>query len=242
VSALADILEQAVEQARADKEARAGRGVAMLPMGVTLFRGGVRVARLQPRQHVREALLRTALCAAAGFAADTLAVRFETWFSESETNPVTGQPWEDGQMQEAAERHDGVARGFVSDSIMVLAYNRAGDSRGQMLPFRIVGGAVVWGEPWVDASGDHWGGVMHEKLLRTMTAPDLPTLVNRALGAPPGLDAEGAVAFYDCLTAQNFTQGAHGSPVCSVNLYATRGSIRARFIRARMPHLLRLTP
>lgn len=92
-----------------------------------VFRRDEYIATVFLREGGRDPLLAAAHGLIFGFAADVFAVVNETYKTRIEFNPLTGKHWEPGEMQQAAEQHDGIAKGWVSESLQVLVVNRQGE-------------------------------------------------------------------------------------------------------------------
>lgn len=126
-----------------------------------------------------------------GFEVDSMAVASEGYApgidpdtGEPYTkNPVDGQPWaysgNQGSMQTVVEEHDGLAKGYVYECIMLMFANRAGDFRLRHLPY-------VWDEAtqrvdWQFREGTHflperddqvlYQGLFFENMTAAMNAP-----------------------------------------------------------------------
>lgn len=89
-------------------------------------------------------LLRNAAMAGAAYGAEALAVVLEGVIPLVPTNPVTGEPWGRGEAETAWLEHDGVARGWVTETLLISVGGRDGDAVDQALPFRPTTGAIEW--------------------------------------------------------------------------------------------------
>lgn len=91
------------------------------------WRGDTEVAVMVAMQVDRDEGLRAAQLMAQGFGCDTLAFCVDAWGSTSQTNPVTGQPWGEREMQGVVEQHQGIERGWITEALETFVVNRAGD-------------------------------------------------------------------------------------------------------------------
>lgn len=140
---------------------------------VLAFRGDQQVAAVMCAEDAgSEIISAIALIAADGWAADTLAVTFDSYFSFLPDNPTTGRPWSAGEMDVIAQKFKGRERGWVTDALCVHILNRAGDWRLVNLPYSLAEHSVKWGKPDRFDSNvftDEVGGEMASLLKRAMT-------------------------------------------------------------------------
>lgn len=234
-----DRAETAVRQVKAD---RARTRNTDLEATLLAYRGEDLVAVVWTDPTSRGDFLTVARTVAGGFGADVMCVAFETFHSHLKVHPVTGRAWAQGDMQDLAEHHHGRGRDWVNDALMVLAYNRAGDSTQSTLPYRIVRKRVVWDTPVRPEAGTFHGAI-HNSLLAAMATPALDQLLHEEgfSGADFGLDIEAAQAHRDCAIARVLLgdDGGDGLPIrvprCVVALGAQEGTERARIIRRSLP-------
>jgi hypothetical protein len=98
----------------------------------------------------RDESLELALRMAMGFDADVLVYLADSWAvtgQNNNINPVTGAPWEQGDMAKIVEEHDGLVRGLVTETLQLLAVNRAGDLDSLSLAYTVVKHHVQWADP-----------------------------------------------------------------------------------------------
>lgn len=135
-------LEWATERMRWLKEERvkdtAGmdRNTDLAPV-VHGWRGDEPVVTMFPLQVDRDAGLTAVNLAAMGFGCDVIALTTDSWRATGRINPVTGKRWRKEEMQDVALNHDGIAKGWIVESLTVQVVNRAGDSEGTVMPYRI---------------------------------------------------------------------------------------------------------
>lgn len=92
------------------------------------------------------AVLDAAGIAATGFRADALTVVLEGVMPLVDTNPVTGQPWESGEAEDAWRHHDGAAHGWVTETQILATALRTGESGEEAWALRVEDDGVRWGE------------------------------------------------------------------------------------------------
>lgn len=223
--------EFAVRSARRAKEDQARKRDSDLPVSLFAYRGQDLVAMVWPTDGTRDKTLAAVRTVAVGFGADVLAMTMDTWQGTGRTNPLTGKSWGAGDLQDLVENHDGYGRGWVTDAVSVLVYNRAGDRSATMLPYRIASRNVVWLDDRHLDTEDGYGGLVHEVLSAAMSGPTLDVLVARTglTGADFGLDAEETLAHQDCAAAKLLLNR------CAVALAAEPNTVRAKIIRRSLP-------
>jgi len=114
---------------------------------------------------------------AAGFAATTMSLTFESYHSELPESPNTGKPWEPHEMQytfeavpENREKH------WVKECLTTTAHERGGGFILQSLPYTIEDYQTIWSEPLVvdsEVVGEGGGGVMYDYMQAAMAAPTI---------------------------------------------------------------------
>lgn len=240
-----DAVDYAVRTARTVKEAQARKRDSDLGTSLFAYRGSDLIALVYPKRN-RDMMLECANLAANGFDADILALVYETWFTDRLINPVTGKIWEAGELQDVVENHDARNKGWVIDSVMVAAVNRAGDFRGRNLPYRIVAKHLVWQDDKFDADKSNRDGLQHvgiipDGLREIMQDATMSQYVARAgLDTPDtalfGLPHEETRAHLDCAIAKELLgQSGTKARATAVVLTAEEGTERQRIIRLTMP-------
>lgn len=244
---LADAVEHTAARIRANKEDKVAERAEITdirPM-LSVYRGDDQVAILQPESPCgANEMIQCARLAALGFGADVLAVVHEMMQATRKCNPLTNRRWAPGEMQDVAENHDGRAQGWVIDAIMVAAYNRAGDTELQLLPYRIADTAVTWVSPseLVKQEGVIWGDPLADALRHIMTKETTAMQAMNQYGLTAlhdGGTTEEALAHMDCATARMFTNNTPaadllGMPRAHIALAFDHGSRREEIIRASM--------
>lgn len=91
-------------------------------------------------------LLRLADTAAAGYGADAIAIVLEGVFPVVGMNPVTGRAWQRGEAEQLWLEHDGVEKGWVSESQFLAIALRTGETAHEGWRFRLVGDRVAWAD------------------------------------------------------------------------------------------------
>ncbi len=239
---LDEVLDLAVAEARRVKEHVCRKRPSDIKAMVDVLRGDELIAAVVVGQHERDEILRVFRGCAIGFDADTLALTHESYASatrlpadldhlteqdeedieRSRINPLTGQPWGPGEMQEAAIHHGGLEKGWVHEVLSISCANRAGDIAVTMLPYRYASRHVVWGERLDMPAGMRAEGTMPEAMVEAMNTPSL----GAALPYPP---TESPRAQRDVWIAEAMMQQLP----CWVGLYSAAGNRdRLRVLRA----------
>jgi len=124
---------------------------------ILVMRRGLLVAQVIPRPVIGgdpgATIQRTAQLCADGYGADEIVIIVDTYMhcgeqTSSGTNPVTGQPWAMGDLENLVTEHDGIAKGWVTEALSVLVVPR-GEQRRTLwtLPyFREPDGTLTWGD------------------------------------------------------------------------------------------------
>lgn len=242
-----DALGVAMRGARQSKEQQVRRGHRTgdvdIPATLTCYRGATPVAAVQPTGG-REDYVQAARIGAYGFRADVVSLVNDSYHTTGPagqagprpTNPITGRAWEPGEMQRVALEHDGVARGLVSEGIIVTVANRAGDLAAASIGYRRSGAHLLWGEEDTLLDGAV-SGYIPASLRALMAEPDMGTVFYRETG----LDVSGEVAdaWADVATALRVTGSGRGAVVM---LYAEPGTERERIVRRAFPRSVQRPP
>lgn len=126
---------------------------------ILVMRDGILVAQVIPRPVMGGdpggTIQRTAQLCADGFGADEIVIIADTYMHCGElasagTNPVTGQPWAMGDLENLVTHHDGIAKGWVTEALSVLVVPRGEQSRALWtLPYfrEPDGKTLTWGDP-----------------------------------------------------------------------------------------------
>lgn len=215
------LVNEAADQARRLKEMECednhdrDRRPALRP-SIQGWRGADPVALMIPSQVDRDAGLRAAYLCATGFGCDSIAFSVDTWSATTMTNPLTKKRWGPREMQDLADNHDGVAKGWISDGLSTFVVNRAGDLASVMQRYTLKGRdnpllgrwvwSVTWGERYSDdalepGAPDKIDGLVPEALISYMNLPTLQqdiTAHTGLSGADFGLDAVETQAHTDC--------------------------------------------
>lgn len=203
---------------------------------IEFYRGDDVVAVLW-HQPDRDTMLDAVWLGAAGFSADVVAVTMETFHTTLSENPVTGRTWGSGEMAEVAAEHDGLAKGWVVETLVTEVANRAGDSRQVLQGYVIAGRTVEWvDEQDSEEMGAEVGGVVPETILAAMNNASLAQEIARLEITPDrlGLSGERMQTHADIATVKVLeAKLGHAYPM--VMLWAPPGSVRAQIIRERFP-------
>lgn len=141
--------------------------------------------------------------AATGFSADVLLFTSDTFHTTLETSPISGKPWQRNEMNAVAEFYEGREKGWVSDAIMVVAVNRAGDVSASTLTYKMAGRRLEWtGDDFNSDEGDELGGVMARILREAMKEPTLSQSLDSNVREMLAIDHEMAMIAQDLATCQ----------------------------------------
>lgn len=83
------------------------------------------------------------------FAADEILIISDTYHSTLTTNPMTGQAWRSGEMEQLATEHNGVEKGWVMDAISLIQVTREPPAAQMVaLGYSVQDdGKVIWSDP-----------------------------------------------------------------------------------------------
>lgn len=204
VDVVSDIKEERVKDART-------RAETSMPVVVHGWRGTEPVVMLMPFQVDRDDGLRAAWVAASGFGCDIITMSMDTWVATTRLNPVTGEKWQQREMQVVARDYDGLENGWITEAINTQAVNRAGDVASVIRhftvtehasPFGFLTYSLEWGDRHGTLDDPRWSteGLVRDTLMKYMNAPAMDTLVARAglRASDFGLDDVQARAHMDC--------------------------------------------
>lgn len=152
------------------------------------FRGEDPVVSLMPWQTDRDKTLEAAYYAAVAFGCDVLSFTTESWHpspEHTEINPYNGKHWGEIErsMQKAVEEHNALAEGVITESLLTVVVNRAGDITALMQDYKVSHSTSVlgitsyqieWAEPVVlDSLADDAvvSGLVPERLIAFMNIP-----------------------------------------------------------------------
>lgn len=218
MTTLREIRDRALESVRFMKEAKVRSAVGDDSTDISCivegYRGENPAVILMPMDLGREHTLFAAQVAAIGFGADVVCVTTEGWrASDPARNPVTGKPWESGQMQEVVEQHQGLEKGWIYESLTTYAVNRAGDVLSGIQDYRIskhtnalgiTRHSIEWEEPMLpelikQMEGAQLGGVLVEETVKYMNHPTVAQMLERigVRATEHGLSYEEAMTIND---------------------------------------------
>ena len=93
----------------------------------------------------RDTLLEVLAWGAYGFSADYLMFSMESYITNVMENPVTGKPWESGEMAVVANEYpEHVESGAVLDCFTICAFSRESSLFTEMHPFNAKNGQITW--------------------------------------------------------------------------------------------------
>lgn len=182
---LSDVLNSTTETIKIVKNQRCQDGPGDIQPMIEVYRGTNPVALIQLLNHERDEILAVVRAAAAGFDADAVTTCFETYAGrQNDTlNPLTGQVWGDGEMQDVAANHDGIAKGWVREALGITAVNRAGDYMFAHLPYHYAP-HLLWGQAGIASTFEQGEaiivGYMPKRLIAAMALPSMGVTSGRA--------------------------------------------------------------
>jgi len=122
-----------------------------------------------------------------GMAADALVISFEIYNSPLKKNPYTDEPWEAGEVAFMAREYpETVAKGWVSEAVACMGYDRAGEHFFGHLNYQLEDGKVVWGDQAIFKSDDEdamsFDSGVHEALTDIMARETILDRMRADLG------------------------------------------------------------
>jgi hypothetical protein len=248
-----EALDRAMASARHVKEdhvrrVKGKRGQTDIMTFIECYRGDETVAVVSLPPH-RDHMLAAAWYAAAGFSADMLAVTMDTFQTDGTAttvdgemiNPHTNKPFEQGDLSDLVQNHEGLEKGWVVEALVTQVLNRAGDDRAGMQPYKITGRVVEWLASKLpdEAKDGSYVGIVPEALRDAMTKRTIDVMMARSglTDADFGLDEERARAHKDVAAVNVLEQklAEAGAPFVTVLLTANPGSVREQVIRQKFP-------
>lgn len=232
---LSELREVLVRQAIQGKEKVCQKGARDLRPVIDVYRGGEPVATIMiAAAGGGQTLAQVYGMAVTGFDADQSAYMMEGYtngpnLNPPNINPLTGEELDATGLSTLFLRHDGGAKGWVSECLVIHVANKAGDFLVARLLYHyaVNGRYLVWDEPWLspeDVEGEATGAVV-EPMARAMN--DTPSFSQ----VFPGLAATDASrAELDVAVVSVIQSIVH----CQVILWAHQGGDRERTIRDRM--------
>jgi hypothetical protein len=172
-------------------KALGGEGGAFAPV-INAYRGRHCICMAIPGDGDGQRIASTARTMAVGFEADAVAISTDSYVSDHQQNPMTGQPWNYGAMELLADQHDGIARGWVKEALMIAVYRHDGHAVMCELPYvRQPDGVITWLN---DPASDQWhesppvgrlARVMSTDPTKDHTGNTLLESMRQALGSTP---------------------------------------------------------
>lgn len=158
---------------------------------IIAFRQGTMICMAVPGEGAGRVIAATARAMASGFHADSIMITSDTYGANRLDNPLTGERWATGEMEDVALNHDGIAKGWVHEALILNVLAREGRQLLRLLPYLrgSDGRTVTWLDDDINASSDgdlDWQTVDTDTRFATvMTAPLMPDPPNRVLGRKP---------------------------------------------------------
>jgi hypothetical protein len=107
-------------------------------------RGNQANVSIKPPSGDGTTIMRIGQLAAEGYRADAMIVCMDTYTAGEMMNPYTMKPWVRGDMEYLATHHDGIARGWVRDALMVLFVRRDGTPSMYTMAYKRTETGVEW--------------------------------------------------------------------------------------------------
>lgn len=221
---VADMIADALAEASSVLEAARAAGEQYVP-ALFVQREDERVALCLCPQNSRERVLALAQLSAIGFQPSHIVLVMDTWQTPRGLNPVTGEPWQYGEMADLAEHHDGIAKGWVSEALSAVMVDRKGSKMLWELPYRVTDDVIAWSPPELMEGA---GGPLPDMLAQIMSAIPEPPPPDPLILAKVG--EEMVIAGRDCATARHIIDGGDIAALAFIP-----GSRRGRVIRAMFP-------
>lgn len=208
---------------------------------VHLYRGEDIVATLQCPLD-RDTMLQACWVAVMGMAVDVVITTVESWHSKEKVCPLTGEPWEPGEMaflgQTSPEARE---KGWVWECLNTMGFDRFQHVSMISTPYRINGTEVTYFESMVIDSDDddaEAAGYLTEQMRHCLAQP---TILDRMEAEAPemaaitkvlaeALSEEQKMFHIDCAALGALAQR---ELIKSAALMAENGSERARMIEER---------
>jgi len=216
------------------------------PSVVTVFREGNIIATGYTAVD-RDVLVKALTQMIIGFGAEAVVCATETLMARVEHNPLTGMPWEQGDMQAIAELHPEYLKdGTLEESLTVMIYEREGDHLQMSIPFIKEGTQVQWGEMTVfdstesNEEGISMGGAIHEILTHAFSKDAPRTKLFNELETLPIPKPDNSVALFHVMAdfAAALSVMKSGQDKVVVTLTAEPGSERDEILRDRGADLM----
>lgn len=212
------LLAEAIGLGRAAKTHACRRTPHDIPPRIEVFRAEDPAATLVVRPDGRDELVALARLATVGFDADVVTMIHEVYLTLPEAaarNPVTGHPWQPGEIGDVVDNHQGIQKGWISEAVAASVTTRAGSYLAGIAPFRFIGKLLTWPSPagWLRPDqpytlGEDDGyltmadpvGFIPDILVQTMTTPKASEIFDQVFPEAPGLldreDRDIATAHY----------------------------------------------
>lgn len=149
------------------------KGETDLLTKIDAFRGNELVASAFAPPN-RDKMLHLCSIMSRGLGADVMTMTYETWSTKhAAKHPLTGEQWKAGDLQDLAENHDGLAKGYVHECLMTSGVNRAGDHDAISRQYVIEKRKVNWlsGLDLDSHLGGEMSGLVPDMLTKIMAEP-----------------------------------------------------------------------
>jgi hypothetical protein len=192
----------------------------------------------------RDIGLQAGLIGAAGFAASTMSLTFESYTSQLPKSPNTGEAWKPQEMQYTFEAvPENREKKWVLECLTTSAHERGGEFGLASLPYEIENHQVIWGEDQLSVhstiDGEGAGGVMFDWLQDAMSRPTIEQVMaenaqsNKITAAISKLVDDPEVRLFHTDMA-TYTAMKEKGLITAVMFTAAPGSVREQMIRDRL--------
>jgi hypothetical protein len=137
------LMQAHIKAAQITLETVVGAGKQFAPM-IMAVRGGATIAHIMPPSGDGQMIYRIGQLAADGYWADEIIVVSDSYSSGEPLNPYTRRPWGRGEMEDLAQNHRGVERGWVRECLTLMFVRRTGNHTMHSMPYIRDGKDVTW--------------------------------------------------------------------------------------------------
>lgn len=128
-----------------------------------------------------------------GMGADEVVLIMDSYISTRPDNPMTDEPWGNGEMAYMAENYpESLEKGWVSDALQVIGVSRGGETAALTIPYVKKDGSYEYGKnDWfISDVGDEVSGTIFEALSKIMKRHSVLDVVREARTQAENDDSE----------------------------------------------------
>jgi hypothetical protein len=235
----ADAIDKVMRKTKEDWVAT-GPEITDLAIYLHFYRSDDMVAMVQT-QLDRDTALQAGRLGAMGFAADAMSITFESYHSNLQYSPLTGEEWRHQEMQFVYETHpEAIEKGWVTECLTTTVHERGGGFVLLSASYQIKDGKVEWGEVAAHRQDDGAGeGTMFDYLRDAINAPSMDEVIAEQAKTNPIADLmnnlvsdpEARRFHIDLATLRALEEK---KLTTAVILYAEPGSNRAQWLQERL--------